>query len=156
MGTHEATRLRQALDRAAGNGRGAAVNPATANEAVLIFTVALTVLLAASVLTVFRQPPWVPPPPVDEGRGYPAEDGRGYPAEDGRWYQAEQNAARAWPAEPLAPYGRHAARPPAQPVPAPLPVRAPGQSGWTAPAGAWPKVSGGPPWGPAPKPPGVD
>lgn len=47
-----------------------------------------------------------------------------------------------------------------------LPIRSPGQSGWTAPVvsgpahppdtGRQPARSGGPPWGPAPRPPDLD
>jgi hypothetical protein len=116
-----------------------------ANEAVLIFNAVLILLLAASLLAVIRMPPWT---------GTTTEDTPGPPA--------GQEPARAGPPGP---FPQHAQYAPAEPGAASLPVRAPGQSGWTAPAapsavpppdGSWrPRVSGGPPWGPAPRPPGV-
>ena len=115
------------------------MSPATANEATLIFSVALILLLAASLLAVIRMPPWT---------GTTAADAPG----------PDQEPA---PAQPPPQRGQPAAARPG----APLPVRAPGQSGRTAPAatsavpppdGSWrPPVSGGPPWGPAPRPPGA-
>jgi hypothetical protein len=122
------------------------MSPVTADEAVLYFTVALTVLLAGSVLAVIRQPPWTPGPAPQEHSPHPGSAG---------W----ANDGAAAPGRP----GRHAAGPPAE-APVPLPVRSPGQSGWTAPAAgggttqpeSWRSpVSGGPPWGPAPRPPGA-
>jgi hypothetical protein len=133
-----------------------------ADQAWFGFIAALALLLAASILVVIRQPPWVPPPPADETGGPP----RG-PA-----------PAERWPAYPAPSYGRHSAGPtagptaglPARPRPAPLPVRQPVQSGWPQPAGPGnlvgqeslagpngepPPVTGGPPWGPAPRPPGM-
>ena len=126
------------------------------------FIAALTLLLVASILVVIRQPPWVPPPPTEENGGP----------------RSAPDAAERWPAYPAPSYGRHSAgataglparpRPVAQP--APLPVRQPGQSGWPqlvgpgglvgqesldGPNGGPPRVTGGPPWGPAPRPPGV-
>jgi hypothetical protein len=118
------------------------MSPATANGAALIFNAALILLLMASLLAVIRMKPWT---------ATTAEDTPG----------PDQEAAPIRPAEPLPQRIRYA---PAEPG-APLPVRAPGQSGWTAPAaptpvpppdGSWrPQVSGGPPWGPAPRPPGA-
>ena len=137
------------------------------DEAWLGFIAALTLLLAASVLVVIRQPPWIPPPPAEETGGQHA----GLESVDRR------------PAYPGPSYGRHsaglAAGPVARPLAgqgaAPLPVRQPGQSGWSRPmpgglAGPEdlvgpeelvgpndgpPRVAGGPPWGPAPRPPGA-
>ena len=112
------------------------MTPALADEAALAFIVALTALLATALLTVIRQPPWIPPPPAGE--------------------------------RPAGRPGRHASGPPDETARTPLPVRAPGRSGWTAPAAgaaggrpeparpdtAWrPRVAGGPPWGPARRPP---
>ena len=119
------------------------MSPATANEAALIFNAALILLLAASLLAVARMPPWT---------GTTAED-TPLPG---------QEPAPIRPAEPFPQRGRHAL---AEADGVPLPVRAPGQSGRTAPAaptavpppdGSWrPRVAGGPPWGPAPRPPGA-
>ncbi len=170
------------------------MSPAAADEAALYFTVALTVLLAGSVLAVIRQPPWTPGPAA-EHPGYPdgvtwandeaawANDEAAWANDEAAWAndeaaRANDEAARAadearpasgadrpqraagTPGRP----GRHAAGTPAAEAPAPLPVRSPGQSGRTAPVAGdtaarpegWrPPVSGGPPWGPAPRPPGA-
>jgi len=143
-----------------------------ADEAWLGFIAALTLLLVATILSVIRQPPWVPPPPAEESGGPElAERWPGYPApSNGR------HSAPAAPGTGGPPAARPAVRPAAQPRPAPLPVRQPGQSGWPAPVAAgrlaqpespaepdglaWPnggqpQVTGGPPWGPAPRPPGA-
>jgi len=125
------------------------------DEALLGFIAALTLLLFASLLTVIRQPPWIPPPPVEETRS---------PA-------AEPESVDRWSAYQGPSYGRHAAGPVTEPGAAPLPVRQPGQSGWQRPlagspagpnggpvtpnGGPAPRVTGGPPWGPAPRPPGA-
>jgi hypothetical protein len=103
-----------------------------ANDAIVSFTALLTFLLAATLFTVIRLPPWTASPAAEDTQD-----------EAGHW-------------EP-----KHAR--PAQP-PAPLPHRAPGQSGRApgqpgriAPASSPvlpPEVSGGPPWDPAPRPPG--
>ena len=121
------------------------MSPETANEAALIFSVVLILLLAASLLAVIRTPPWT-----------------GTTAEDTPGPLTGHEPVPAGAAEPLPQRIRYAS---AEPGAAPLPVRAPGQSGWTAPAspsavpppdGSWrPRVSGGPPWNPAPRPPGV-
>ena len=121
------------------------MSPETANEVVLIFCAVLLLLLAASLLAVIRMPPWT-----------------GTTTEDTPGPLASQEPARAGPPDPLPQRTRYAL---AKPGAAPLPVRAPGRSGRTAPAapsgvpppdGSWrPRVSGGPPWGPAPRPPGI-
>lgn len=121
------------------------MSPQVANEAVLIFIAVLILLLAASLLAVARMPPWT-----------------GTTVEDTPGPLAGQEPARAGPPAPLPQRARHA---PAEPGASPLPVRAPGRSGRAAPAtpstvpppdGSWrPRVSGGPPWEPAPRPPGV-
>jgi hypothetical protein len=119
------------------------MSPATANEAALIFNAVLILLLVASLLAVARMPPWT---------GAPAEDTPG----------PGQEPAPIGPAEAFPQRSRYAA---AEAGRATLPVRAPGQSGRAAPAapnavpppdGSWrPPVAGGPPWGPAPRPPGA-
>jgi len=118
------------------------MSSAAANEAALIFNAALILLLAASLLAVIRMPPWT---------GSTADDNSGpLPGPE------PPPIASADPRPPRVRY---------PPGAAPLPVRAPGRSGWIAPAaagqvpppdGSWrPRVSGGPPWDPAPRPPGV-
>ena len=141
----------------------AGMTPALANGAALAFAMALTVLLAASLFAVIRQPPWIPPPPAEERPRYP-EDTRLGTGWDSRPQPAEPLAGHPRAAEPAGRQGRHASGPPDETAGAPLPVRAPGQSGWTAPAAGedarpdtgWrPPVAGGPPWGPAQRPPNV-
>lgn len=88
----------------------------------------MTVLLALSLAAIVRSPPWTPEHAEQESAGQPG------------------------PPEPTA-------GPPA----GQLPRRLPGESGRVAPANGEPvftpdasqppRVSGGPPWGPAPKPP---
>jgi len=142
-GTGEATCASDISRLLAGPGLVAAMSPATANEAALIFSAVLILLLAVSLLAVARTPPWT---------GTTAEDTPGPGQEPAPTGPAEQFPQRSWYA-------------PAEAGRAPLPVRAPGQSGRTAPAapsavpppdGSWrPRVAGGPPWGPAPRPPGA-
>jgi hypothetical protein len=107
----------------------AASSPAQENAVSLWLVIFLTVLLALSLAAVIASPPRTDSPPA-EGVG----------------------------AKPDLP--EPAPGPPASP----LPRRIAGQSGVAYPAGdparppgvIWPpRVSGGPPWGPAPKPPGV-
>jgi hypothetical protein len=107
----------------------AAISPALASDADLSFAAILTVLLVLTLVAVFRSPSWTGRAPDDEPDNEP----------DRR-------------------------EPDDEPPTAPLPRRIAGQSGWVAPlAGApvhplgviqEPGVSGGPPWEPAPKPPG--
>jgi hypothetical protein len=124
----------------------AVLSPALADDGGLAFIAALSLLLAASLLAVIWQP---------------AQAG-GAAAGQTRRHPAQQEPAREQPLQLLRP-GRHAEAPPAGPARAPLPVRPPGQSARIAPltsdparqdAPAPPGVSGGPPWEPAPKPPG--
>lgn len=109
----------------------AAMSLPFANDAIRLFLALLTVLLALSLLEVFRRPADDPDP-------------------------AEQGDAHLHGPDVL-PQGRHAAPLPSA---SPLPHRSPGQSGWAGPATsspAAPLVSyGGPPWGPAPKPSDLD
>lgn len=144
MGTGRAAWASGSSRLLAGEGMVAAMSPAMANEAALIFNAVLILLLAASLLAVIRMPPWT-----------------GTTAEDHPGPLPSQEPAPLASADPLPQRSRYA---PAEPSGGPLPVRAPGQSGWTAPAapsmpppdGSWrPRVSGSPPWGPAPRPPGV-
>ena len=140
-----------------------------ADEAWLGFIAALALLLVATILSVIRQPPWVPPPAEEPGGPDLAERWPGYPVPSTGRHSAP---AVAGTGGPLA--ARPAVGPAAQQRPAPLPARQPGQSGWPAPVAAgrlagpespaepdglaWPnggqpRVAGGPPWGPAPRPP---
>ncbi|HTT54737.1 MAG TPA: hypothetical protein VMH35_25365 [Streptosporangiaceae bacterium] len=145
------------------------MNGGVADDALMGFLAALTLLLVVSLLTVIRQPPWLPaddtpgqpagPEPTDRWAAYPEPADRG-PAHP---EPAHPRAAHPGAAHPGTAHGRHSAGSPAEPEPPPLPVRQPGQSGWPrtppgGPAGATggpPPVSGGPPWGPASRPPGV-
>jgi hypothetical protein len=120
----------------------AAMSPAVANDAALWFAVFLTALLAVSLVATVRAP--ASPDSAPGGETAPA--------------------AEAWAA---AETGGHGERPPprhARPE-SPLPQRTAGPPGRIAPPDAGPvlppaetsqpRVSGRPPWGPAPKPPGV-
>jgi hypothetical protein len=107
----------------------AAVSPAPADEASLWLVIFLAALLALSLAAVITSPP-----------------------------RADSGAAEEADTEPDLP--GLAPGPPASP----LPRRVAGQSGVAYPAGdparppgvtRPPQVPGGPPWGPAPKPPGV-
>lgn len=98
--------------------------------AVLSIWILLTVLLALFIAVILSSPPWTPQHASDEAASQPG------------------------PPEPAAEL----------PV-APLPRRMAGESGWVAPANGELKpvpdvtqlarVSGGPPWAPAPKPRGI-
>ena len=107
------------------------MSSAPAAGAVLSIFILLTVLLALCMAAILRSPPWTP---QHAGGDEPASRS-GLPA------------------------------PAAEPVMAPLPRRVAGESGWAAPANGElkvvpdvsqpPRVSGSPPWGPAPKPQGI-
>jgi hypothetical protein len=107
----------------------AALSPAQANEASLWLVIFLAALLALSLAAVIMSPPRPGSPPAER-----ADAGPGLP------------------------------EPGHEPPASALPRRVAGQSGTSYPAGdparppgaiPPPQASGGPPWGPAPKPPGV-
>ena len=107
----------------------AALSPAQADEASLWLVIFLAVLLALSLAAVIVSPPQPGSPPAEEAD---AESGLPEPGHEP-------------PASPLPrrAVGRHRAA-----YPAGDPARPPGA--------IWPpRASGGAPWGPAPKPPGV-
>jgi len=123
----------------------AAMTLATANDAALAFMTFLTVLLAVSLVAVIRIPPWTGPPPTE--------------STGDRLDQPQFRTARPAP-------GRYGPAQPARPMSAPPRESAqpgqPRQAGRARRVGAHrmgvmktPQVSGSPPWGPAPKPPGV-
>ena len=121
----------------------AALSPALASAAVLSLIALLILLLALTLVTVIRLPPWTGSPAAEE-----TLDEEGIMDE-------EHTPDKAGQREP-----KHARPAP----PPPLPRRAPGQSGRVAyPAGDAlgaldvirpPRVSGCPPWEPAPTPSG--
>ena len=106
------------------------MNPALAYGTFWLISILLTVLLALFIAVILSSPPWTPQHASDEAASQPG------------------------PPEPAAEL----------PV-APLPRRMAGESGWVAPANGELKpvpdvtqlarVSGGPPWAPAPKPRGL-
>ena len=175
----DAQPLRADSFRWRGAGQVGTLTNGLADEAWLGFIAALTLLLVTTILVVIRQPPWIPPPPDESGgqHGGPEPVER-WPAAPGPSYG--RHSAGAVPGPVTGRANGQAARPAAAPGagqrPVPLPVRQPGQSGWPQPAGtgrlagpgspaepdglAWPeggtpRVTGGPPWGPAPRPPGA-
>jgi hypothetical protein len=111
-------------------GMAAVMSPALAHEAVFWFPAVLTLLLVIFVAAIVRSPAGTPSP-----AGQDAAD-QGYRQEPG-----------------------------GEPPTGPLPRRVAGQSGRTARTPGElplprdvvraPRVSGAPPWGPAPKPPGL-
>jgi hypothetical protein len=106
----------------------AGLSPAQANEASLWLVIFLAVVLALSLAAVIMSPPQ-PPSPRAEDAG------------------AEPDLPEAGQLPPLAPLPRRAAGRHRAACPAGDPARPPG----TIPP---PQASGGPPWGPAPKPGG--
>jgi hypothetical protein len=107
------------------------MSPALAHDALFWFPGILTLLLLISLAGIVRSPAWAPSPAVRD--------------------DADQDA------QP---------EPAGEPTTGPLPRRVAGQSGRVVtrapgdlahPQGVVlsPRVSGGPPWGPAPKPPGI-
>src|SRR5262249_27242624 len=126
-GVHQVTSPGVYMSSASGGGAVAAFSPAQANEAVFWFLVFLVALLALSLAAVIASP--------SRTGSRPAEDAGGEPGPSGQ-----------------------------EPPASPLPRRVAGQSGAGYPAGnparpsgaiRPPRASDGPPWGPAPKPPGV-
>jgi hypothetical protein len=107
----------------------AALSPAQADEASLWLVIFLAALLALSLAAVITSPPRTDSPPAEEA-------------------DTEPDLPKLAPGPPASP----------------LPRRIPGQSGVAYPADdparppgviQPPQAPGGPPWGPAPKPPGV-
>jgi hypothetical protein len=120
------------------------------NEGVLCLVLLMTALLVSFIYQIVRLPPELarpteqpvlnlpePPPPAPPVPVPPRPAGRPRPPLPAR---------RPWPAASLG----GAASPPGQ---AGYPV--PGATA-AVPVSSRPKVSGAPPWGPAPKPPGLD
>ena len=106
------------------------MNPALAYGTFWLISILLTVLLALFMAAILRSPPWTPQ------------------------HAGQESASQPAPQEPTA-----------GPPKAPLPRRVAGESGRAAPANGELKpvpdvtqlarVSGGPPWAPAPKPRGI-
>jgi hypothetical protein len=115
------------MSSASGGGAVAALSPAQANEAVFWLVVFLVALLALSLVAVIASPARTASPTAEDTGGESGPSGK-------------------------------------QPPASPLPPRVAGQSGAGYPAGdpanppgviRPPWASDGPPWGPAPRPPGV-
>jgi len=104
----------------------AALSPAQADEASLWLVIFLAVLLAFSLAAVITSPPRADSPPVEGGGAGP-------------------DLPEAAPGPPASPLPRRVAGESGVAYPAGDPARPPGM---TRP----PRASGGPPWGPAPKP----
>jgi len=123
-----------------------------ASEGVLLFVIVLTALLVLMIYAVVRAPAWQPPRPP-EGAG-PRPGDRPAPLPRRR---APDPASPAFSsALPPAPTGRHAAASagPAGAAHADVaPVPHPAEP--DPPVLERPVVTGRPPWGPAPRPPGV-
>jgi hypothetical protein len=107
----------------------AALSPAQADEASLWLVIFLAVLLALSLAAVITSPPRTDNPPAEEA-------------------DTEPDLLKPAPGPPASPLPRRIAGQSGVVYPADDPARPPGV---TRP----PQVPGGPPWGPAPKPPGV-
>jgi hypothetical protein len=141
-----------------------------ADDSLLGFLALLALLLVLALIAIIR----FEPPERAYAAEEPAQAAVPAPAvEPPRWapgVPAPQPGPRR--VAPAPQPGRHHVAPASQPrprpvTPVPLPVRVPGQQpGYTArhaPNAASsqgtperPRVTGGPPWGPAPRPPGLD
>jgi hypothetical protein len=109
----------------------AVMSPALAHEALSWFPGILTVLLLISLAGIVRSPAWTPSPA----------------ARDAADLDAQQEPAGEPPTGPLP---RRVAGQSGRVV-----TRAPGDLAHPHGVVRSPTVSGGPPWGPAPKPPGI-
>ena len=107
----------------------AALSHAQADEASLWLAIFLAALLALSLAAVITSPPRTDSPPAEEA-------------------DTEPDLPKPAPGPPASPLPRRIAGQSGVAYPADDPARPPGV---TRP----PQVPGGPPWGPAPKPPGV-
>jgi hypothetical protein len=149
---------------------------ALANDSLLGFLAFLTLLLLLALIAIvrFEQPEResVEDEPADAATPAAPYWPSGYPTPPpGQRHVAAPQPGQRRAAPLLQPGQRRlgqATQPRQRPVaPVPLPVRVPGQqAGYTARHGPGaapsqstsdrPRVSGGPPWGPAPRPPGMD
>jgi hypothetical protein len=156
------------------------MSAAVANDGIRWFVVLLVVLLAIMLVAVIRTPGWegsseedTPPQPATAAPSRPVDA----QARSGGEVRNRRNSGTAAPSRPLDPQARAAAAIaraavvlPARRAPGPMPVPAvatsqPNYDGYAARhvAGPMPgedtipqpKVSGGPPWEQAPKPPGL-
>ena len=107
----------------------AALSPAQADEASLWLVIFLAALLALSLAAVITSPPRTDSPLAEEA-------------------DTEPDLPKLAPGPPASPLPRRIAGQSGVSYPADDPAR---PTGVTRP----PQVPGGPPWGPAPKPPGV-
>jgi hypothetical protein len=134
----------------------AAFGGSTASEGVLVFVIVLTALLILMIYAVVRAPAWQPARPADGAGPVPGDRPAPLPRR-----RAPDPASAIFEPLPTAPTGRHAAAS-AGPAGAALastgaapvaPVPHPAEP--DPPVLERPVVTGRPPWGPAPRPPGV-
>jgi hypothetical protein len=127
-----------------------------ASEGVLLFVIVLTALLILMIYAVVRAPAWQPTRPTDGAGPVPGDRPPPLPRR-----RAQDPASAIFEPLPTAPTGRHAA---ASAGPAGAALASTGAAP-VAPAShpaepdppvlERPVVTGRPPWGPAPRPPGV-
>jgi hypothetical protein len=131
------------------------MSPVLANESAGGVVAFLVVLLAMMLIAVIRLPKWDGSADADAGL-QPAPTATAWPPdEQARAAATIARAAEVLPARPVAP-------PRPDRAATSLPARRPGPAGYTARHGAGPapaggtvprpKVTGGPPWGPASRP----
>jgi hypothetical protein len=127
-----------------------------ASEGVLVFVIVLTALLILMIYAVVRAPAWQPTRPSDGAGPRPGDRPPSLPSR-----RAADPASTMFQPLPTAPTGRHAAAS-AGPASATLastgaapmaPVPHPAEP--DPPVLERPVVTGRPPWGPAPRPPGL-
>src|SRR5215467_11957075 len=122
---------------------------ALVNYGLWVLTIASAVVLVMFVSAVVRMPPELAKPAAEPA---PEQGQWAEPApEPRRWAEPAPEPPR-W-AEPAPEPGQWAAHLPQESPPVPLPRRPAPDGGYVA-RHASPR--GGPPWGPAPKPPGMD
>ena len=122
-----------------------------ASKGVLLFVILLTALLILMIYAVVRAPAWQPARPADGAGPVPGDRPAPLPRR-----RAPDPASAIFEPLPTAPTGRHAAvsATPAHAEPAAVaPVPHPAEP--DPPVLERPVVTGRPPWGPAPRPPGL-
>ena len=125
-----------------------------ASKGVLLFVILLTALLILMIYAVVRAPAWQPARPAD-GAG-PVPGDRPAPLPRRRALDPDPASSMMFQPLPTAPTGRHAAAstgPASAAAAGVAPVPHPAEP--DPPVLERPVVTGRPPWGPAPRPPGV-
>jgi len=125
-----------------------------ASKGVLLFVILLTALLILMIYAVVRAPAWQPTRSADAAGPVPGD--RPAPLPRRRALDPDPASSMMFQPLPTAPTGRHAAvsatpahAEPAAVAPVPLPAEP------DPPVLERPVVTGRPPWGPAPRPPGL-